>query len=281
MAVRPMSQSGSLTAAARLRLQDAARLRRYKRMLDAYEGRHFERPRTGRSSLVLNYAKPVVDKGVAYLLGRGLGFSVPPRRQGSKRDQDRAKRAEQLLYDVYWDNDLEATDLQVAQNAGVLGDGVYKVWWDVLAAQIRVACVDPFSFFARFAGDDPSELVRVEVAYALGPEELADGGYVADLATARALVGSAETAEVVERWTSAELEVLVADRQVRHSPNPYGWVPFVQHSNLTLSENRIPARICAAVWGAFNGRQHFSAVINGSHAWPHADRYELRAASAS
>jgi len=242
VAIRPLSGSGSPSLAAGLRLRDAARLRRYKRMLDAYEGRHFDRPRTGRSSLVLNYAKPVVDKGVAYLLGRGLGFAVPPRRQGVKRDQERAARAEQLLYDVYWDNDLEAIDLQVAQNAGVLGDGVYKVWYDVVGARIRVACVDPCSFFARFAGDDPSTLVRVEVAYQLGAEELVDGGYVADVATARGLVGQAEVAEVVERWSVAELVVFVADRLVRRSPNPYGWIPFVHTTNGQMTPRPVRAR---------------------------------------
>jgi len=93
--------------AARLRLQDGARLRRYRQFQDFYEGRHFERPRNGRSSLVLNYARVIVDKGVAYLLGRGIGFGVVPAREGSARDRRRAAEAEQLLYDVAWENDAE------------------------------------------------------------------------------------------------------------------------------------------------------------------------------
>ena len=92
---------GAGTPATALRLRDSARLRRYQRYQDFYEGRHFERARPGRTSLVLNYARAIVDKGVAYLLGRGVGFSVLPRREGDAADRRRAGAAEQLLYDVY------------------------------------------------------------------------------------------------------------------------------------------------------------------------------------
>ena len=105
-------------------------MRRYRQYQEFYEGRHFERARNGRSNLVLNYARAIVDKGIAYLLGRGVGFGVVPRRESSARDRRRAAEAEQLLYDVAWENDVEGVDLQVAQNAAVLGDGVYKVLWD-------------------------------------------------------------------------------------------------------------------------------------------------------
>ena len=62
-----------------LRARDGARLRRYQELLDFYEGAHFPAGATrGRTRLVVNYARAVVDKGVAYLLGRGIRFSVPP-----------------------------------------------------------------------------------------------------------------------------------------------------------------------------------------------------------
>src|SRR3712207_466125 len=82
------------TTGAQLGRRDAARLRRYRQYQDFYEGRHFARPRNARSNLVLNYARAIVDKGAAYLLGRGMGFSVIPRREGHKRDAARAERAE-------------------------------------------------------------------------------------------------------------------------------------------------------------------------------------------
>ena len=250
----PSGLGSPSTPAAAVRLRDSARLRRYQRYQDFYEGRHFERARPGRTSLVLNYARAVVDKGVAYLLGRGVGFSVLPRREETAEERHQAEAAEQVLYEVYWDNDVEAVDLRVAQNAAVLGDGVYKVFWDTLDGRIRVLSVDPATFFATWAGDDPTELRRVEVAYRLGTEE-AEGLVEALAPVGEALTprpplpragdrddasrGVGETGqgvvEVVERWTADELAVYVGERVARRGPNPYGTIPFVHVPNLPLA----------------------------------------------
>jgi hypothetical protein len=223
--------------AARLRVHGGARLRRYREYQQFYEGRHFERSRNGRSTLVLNYARAIVDKGIAYLLGRGVGFGVVPRREASTRDRRRAAEAEQLLYDVAWENDVEGVDLQVAQNAAVLGDGVYKVLWEPAHGRIRILSVDPRTFFPTWAGDDPSTLRRVEVLYSLGAEDLALGGYGLGAGEAEALCSADGTAEVVERWTPTELEVVVARKTTRRGPNPYGFIPFVHVPNLPLAND--------------------------------------------
>src|SRR5687767_4505089 len=220
---------------ARLRIQGGARLRRYRQYQDFYEGRHFERVRNGRSNIVLNYARAIVDKGIAYLLGRGVGFGVVPRHELSVRDRRRAAEAEQLLYDVAWENDVEGVDLQVAQNAAVLGDGVYKVLWEPTLGRVRILSVDPRTFFATWAGDDSAMLRRVEVLYCLGAEDLALGGYGLAPGEAEALCGSEGTAEVVERWTPTELEVVVAQTTTRRGANPYGFIPFVHVPNLPLA----------------------------------------------
>src|SRR5215212_190043 len=245
--IRLDTRPGRLSsAAARLRIQGGARLRRYRQYQDFYEGRHFERARNGRSNLVLNYARAVVDKGIAYLLGRGVGFGVLPLREASARERrraaddvgeadSRAAQLEQLLYDVAWDNDVEGVDLQVAQNAAVLGDGVYKVLWEPASRRIRILSVDPRTFFGTWAGDDVSTLRRVEAVYCLGAEDLALGGYGLSAGEAEALCGGDGTAEVVERWTPSELEVVVARTTTRRGANPYGFIPFVHVPNLPLA----------------------------------------------
>lgn len=158
MAVRVIGTSA--TESSRLRLRDAARLRRYRQYQEFYDGRHFEWTRNGHSSLVLNYARAIIDKGVAYLLGRGMTWSVLPVREDRKRDRARAEEVERALYDVGWENHVDAVDLQVAQNASVLGDGVYKVIWDPARERVRILSVDPRAFFACWAGDDPGVLRR-------------------------------------------------------------------------------------------------------------------------
>jgi hypothetical protein len=95
--------------------------------------------------------------------------------------------------------------------------------------------VDPRTFFPTWAGDDSATLRRVEVVYSLGAEDLALGGYGLTASEAEALCTSNGLAEVVERWTPAELEVVVARTTTRRGPNPYGCIPFVHVPNLPLA----------------------------------------------
>lgn len=235
-APRTIGGSGT-TAAASLLLRDSARLLRYTTYQRFYEGQHYDRQRNGRSSLVLNYARTIVDKGVAYLLGRGITWSVQPARPNNADARRRANSVEQLLYDVGWTNNVEATDLQVAQNAGVLGDGVYKVLWDHAEKRVRILSIDPRTFFATWAGDDPSVLRRVECVYRLGAEDLELGGYGLSEGEAAALVGADGLADVVERWTATTLEILVRNQTIRNDANPYGFIPFVHVPNLPLAND--------------------------------------------
>src|SRR5437762_8446345 len=149
LSARPATSEAALSA------QDAERLRRYRAFQDFYDGKHFAAPRSrgARSALVLNYARAIVDKGVSYLLGGGVGFAVEPEAEADAAARARAQRAEALLYRVYWDNDLDAVDMQGALNGATLGDSVFKVGWDPRARQIRVVNLDPATFFARWSGD--------------------------------------------------------------------------------------------------------------------------------
>lgn len=205
--------------------RDSERFRRYRQFQDWYDGQHWSASggRAGRSSLTLNYARAIVDKGVAYLLGRGLGFAVIPAEEANPESVERARQAERLLYDVYWDNDLDAVDLQVATNAGVLGDGVYKVFYDQAERRIRIVNVDPFTFHVRWAGDDPSRLLRVDVAYALERGEARERYQIA---------AGGPSVSVVETWTAESFRVQAGTTEVRSSSNPYGFIPFVHVPNM-------------------------------------------------
>ena len=184
-------------------------------------------------SLTLNYARAIVDKGVAYLLGRGLGFAVLPANEADLTSRARARQAERIIYEVYWDNDLDAVDLQVATNAAVLGDGIYKVFYDTVTRRIRVVNVDPFTFSAGWAGDDPSTITRVEVAY----RQTMDDGRSAMGATPTtprpsSVVDRPSSAQVIEHWTADTFQMVRDDRVVRSGANPYGLIPFVHVPNM-------------------------------------------------
>jgi hypothetical protein len=270
MGVVPFSRGGGGTRAQALAAADGARLRRYREYLAFYEGQHYTSPRRGRSNLVINYARTIVDKGVSFLLGRGIGFAVEPapavfggraprpaNEAAGSRDPQAAIVAEALLYQVYDDNDLDQVDLACATNAAVLGDGVYKVFWDAATRRIRVVSVDPFGFFATWRPDDLATLQQVDLVYSLPAAAAAalDGAPPADGAASRgagarrfpllawlggggraaertALADPAAAVTVVETWTERGFRLAVDGRVVRDGPNPYGVIPFVHVPNL-------------------------------------------------
>lgn len=222
-----------------LQVRDADRLRRYREYLALYDGKHWDRPRSGRSSLTVNYCRAIVDKGVSYLLGRGLNWSVEPRGQepgvgGRGRENadprppspdsaSAASRIERYLYDVAEDEGLAAVDLMVAHNAALLGDGVYRVTWDPVGRRPKVTSLDPLSFFPDWSADELGAFWRVRVAYGLEAE------------AARRLYGvrrSGGTVGVVETWTAERFELEVDGAAVRSQANPYGAIPFVHVPNL-------------------------------------------------
>lgn len=266
MALRPIPSPASSPAPIRPDVQtaaDQARLRRYAEYLDFYNGRHWTRSRPGRSNLVLNYARTVVDKGVSYLLGRGVNFAVQvaaginhgdteDTERGREQDRDggtegrdeaeRAARAEALLYEVYEENDLEAIDIQGAINGAVLGDTVFKLFWESGRAggrrdtgargrgemgRIRVVNIDPFTFFPTWAEDDPSTLLSVRLVYQLSAEE-ASRRYGDSLPIAPS---SRTSVTVTEEWTPAGFALAVGGVEVERRPNPYGFIPFVHIPN--------------------------------------------------
>ncbi len=160
-----------------LTVADQARLRRYQEYLDWYNGKQWAKERRGWANLVLNYCRAVVDKGVSYLLGEGLSFSMDPR---DGMAAGLARSAEELIYRVYEDSEPEAKDIQAATNGAVLGDAVYKVFWDRDRGLPRVVNQDPMRFFANWAEDDLPTLIRAHCVYRLTVEaagrRYGDGG---------------------------------------------------------------------------------------------------------
>jgi hypothetical protein len=221
------AEEGSLGA--RLRARDSERLRRYQELLDFYEGAHFPRERRGRTSLVVNYARAVADKGVSYLFGRGVHVTAT---------DDAAERVLNLLAE---ENDLNLVLLQAATNAAVLGDATLKLFWDAAEQRVRVVNVDPCRFFPTWASDDVTSLCEVALVGQLSASEARErfGGFhpLPNPPPSRGRgwlsMGSAsQMVETVEVWTAGRFQLLVDGQVVRDGPNPYGFIPFVHVANL-------------------------------------------------
>jgi hypothetical protein len=199
---------------------DSTRLAAYRSNLDFYQGTHW--PTTSRNrQLVFNYAKVSVDKVTSFLM-QGLNFACYP---GEATDElkARARRAEQLLRQVYEDNNLQELDYETEVDTAVLGDGCYKVIWDTDEKRIRITAPDISGIYAWWLGDDTSRVWRVASRYSLTQDEV-------QLLYGRAI--EKKTATITELWTAKIFELFLDSDRMESKPNPYGFIPFVIFPNL-------------------------------------------------
>src|SRR3972149_7334255 len=99
----------SETVFAQLAKMDIERMRRYKELLDFYNGQQWEGgERRGERRLIFNYARVFVEKITSYLM-TGISFTVEPYEDADEA-RERAGKAETALYKVYQANRLEQLD---------------------------------------------------------------------------------------------------------------------------------------------------------------------------
>ncbi len=207
---------------AQLNNRDIDRLKSYKELLEFYHGQHWEGyARRGEKRLTFNYAKVVIDKITSYLM-TGITFTVEPA-QDSDEVRVRAQRAEQALYQVYEDNNLEQLDFETEIDCAILGDACLKVIWDAETKSVKITAPDIQGIYAWWVGDDTSRVWRVASKYSLTSDE-AEILYK--------VKPKGKTAHIVELWTAQEFELWLDNALVEKKPNPYGFIPFIIYPNL-------------------------------------------------
>jgi len=155
-----------------LNRRDTDRMRRYRDMLDFYQGTQWPgRERLGEKHLTFNYARVVVDKMASYLMS-GVKYVVDPI-EDSAAAREKARRAETALHQVYEENGLEQLDFETEIDCAVLGDAVYKVIWDTETAGVRVTAPDIQGIYVWQSGDDVSRVWRVASRYYLDADAAA------------------------------------------------------------------------------------------------------------
>ena len=225
--MQPVSAHAPGPLAPWLLTQDTQRLNRYREYLDFYSGQQWiGARRAGETRLVLNYARVLVRKAVAYLMPAPISFDVLPGTSGASDDTIRL--AEQALAEVYDTLDQHAADIQSALDAAVLGDGAFKVTWSERRARPVIAPIDPSGLWAWWEPDDPQTIYRAVQRYHVLPEE-AERLFGRPIDTG---VRDGRPLTVIEDWRSSHYRVEVDGVTIIDAPNPYGWVPYVIYPNV-------------------------------------------------
>jgi len=229
-----------------LNRMDTQRLAAYRSNLDFYQGAHWPTQSRHRQ-LVFNYAKVSIDKLTSFLMP-GLGFACYPvadAASDSETIKTRVRKAEQLLRQVYEENNLQQLDYETEIDTAILGDGCYKVTWDTDEKRIRITAPDVSGMYAWWLGDDTSRVWRVASQYRLSWEEV-EMLY----GERRQLVGDKprpyknssggvhprlipkKQAAITEVWTAKTFDLFLDNDSMESKPNPYGFIPFVIFPNL-------------------------------------------------
>ena len=217
-----------------LNRMDTQRLAAYRTNLDFYNGSQWQQTSPARQGsaggrhrqLVFNYTKVSIDKVTSFLMP-GLGFACYPLKADSSQ-LTAVRKAEQVLRQVYEQNNLQQLDYETEIDTAILGDGCYKVTWDTDERRIRVTAPDVSGIYAWWLGDDASRVWRVASRYTLTQDEI-------QILYGRAtpdLIGGKKQATITEVWTAKDFELYLDNDLIESKPNPYGFIPFVIFPNL-------------------------------------------------
>ncbi len=202
-----------------LNQREPRRFSAYKSNLDFYSGTQWKESSRYRQ-LVFNYARIAIDKVTSYLMN-GLNFACAPLDPAA--DPGPAKAAEDLIYRVYDQNNLAELDYTTEVDTAILGDGCYKVTWDVVEKRVRITSPDVNGVFAWWTGDDMTRVYQVASRYTLTAEEI-------KMLYGKSLTG--KSAQITELWTAKDYTLYLGEAVIEQKPNPYGFIPFIIFPNL-------------------------------------------------
>jgi len=191
---------------AELARKDMERKARYKDYLDFYNGIQWTRRTRKEKQLTFNYAKVFIDKTTSYLMANAL-FAADPVTD-SEADVATAAAAEKAIGQVVIDNNLEELDFATEIDTAILGDGCYKVTWDVVNKRVRVTAPDVQGVYAWWQPDDPSVVYQVASRYKAGDDW------------------------ITEVWTDKTFELYTNELRTLYRKNPYGFIPYIVFPNL-------------------------------------------------
>ena len=220
--------TNNLTLPQQIGRMDPERLRAYRENLEFYNGAQWlGRTRSRERRLTFNYAKVFVDKITSYLMS-GMSLAVDPVSAG---DRGNSRRAEDAIYKVYESNNLEQLDFDTELDTAILGDGCYKVTWDLRERQVRVSAPDVQGIFVWWLGDDVTRVWRVASRYQLSADEVK---FLYNAGTTRRVnpAGSKSQSTVIEVWTERKFELWIDNTLFERKANPYGFIPFVIYPNI-------------------------------------------------
>lgn len=194
-----------------------------------YKGHQWKSRRIdGEPQITMNYCKAFVDKGVAFLMGKGFNILVK---------QDATDVTKPLLDEVWEDNNKSLLALDIGQSGGVTGNAWVKVAVELFDqaeqpdmntlypnGRIRIMVLPTFAVFPTWHVHDRDKMVKCVIMYPVTVD-------------VPRLDGSVEKKSVWYREiiTPTTIEEYYGDTLAERRENRLGRIPVVRIKNLPLS----------------------------------------------
>lgn len=208
--------------------EEKQRIQKELNLWKFYKGNQWkvQRP-TGEPQITLNYCRAFVDKGVAFLMGKGFSFKVKPEAEEITKP---------LLNTIWEDNNKELLGVEMAQAGGITGNAWVKVvvenydpklqpeYYDMYPnGRIRILILPTYTVFPTWDAHDRDRMVRCTIIYpVILEQENADGSI------------SKEQVWYREEITSQEITEYINDTQINKRENVLREIPVVRIKNLPL-----------------------------------------------
>lgn len=209
--------------------QEIVRVNRELLLWHFYKGIQWKTKRPdGEPQITINYCKAFVDKGVAFLMGKGFNIKVRP---------DAEEITKPFLDSVWDDNNRELLGLDMAQSGAVSGNAWVKVAVEEFdqkerpdmfelypKGRIRITVLPTYAVFPVWDAHDRDRMVRCRIIYPVLPENKE--------------AGTPDQFNVIwyqEIITPESIEEYYDDRLVDKRPNALHEIPVVRIKNLALA----------------------------------------------
>lgn len=228
----------------RMTLEEQERYKKILRNWDFYEGYHWEEIAIDNADgpeVTMNYSRAFVDKFLSFELGKAFTFTTHADVENQEVTSD-GRTLFKFLEDVWEDNEQYAFCMDLGQTKNVTGEAWVQVDFDSVdelstddifdeypEGRISITLHPTQHIFTEYDPLNQKKLLKVIVRFAYERDVFEEN------LLGQRLNPSTETVIYEQVWTKEQIITTDADSEPVYALNPYGFIPFVQIKNFSVS----------------------------------------------
>lgn len=221
--------------------EERFRLNQLRTYWNFYEGYHWQDIPTveDKPQVTFNYCRVFVNKMVSFELGKGFTTKFYKTIEKLKVDEDENTLAE-FIEKVWEQNEKLLFCNEMGQTKAICGDVFLQIRYypkgyfedtfnEYPKGKISIQVIPNVFAFPEYDSHDRNKMIKFTIQYPIEKDE--PGGFI------NSIVGRKKVRRVIYKqiWTKDRVEIYEGKELILQSPNPYGFLPFVQIKNYPLA----------------------------------------------